>query len=215
MFISLGPICRVMQRGHSRRTLLATVAGLGSAALAGCSELSNRPLSSLPDPPPAPVDDISGTKVRSDTVVTLFGDVDLGGENQRSEAEVLTEESDVSELDFHTQHPAAVELEAFTAGTNFDSRSVYLFQARVRACNEFHLTAVTYADGDLDVEFCEGRRPADVACNLDGEGTVGFAIRLPFADIDVSTLGLGMKTGCEGVRHSEIDGLETETGGDR
>lgn len=203
-----------MPTDPSRRTLLSTVAGVGSAALAGCSELTRRPIGSLPAPPPEPVDDITATKVRSDTVVTLFGDVDLAGENQGSAAEVVTGQSDLSELEFHTEHPAGVELEDFTAETDFDSRSVYLFQARVQACEAFHLTAVTYADGDLNVEFCRGRRPADVACSLDGEGTVGFAIRLPFADIDVSTLGLGIKTGCEGVRHSGIDGLETETGGE-
>lgn len=204
-----------MQRGHSRRTLLATVAGLGSAALAGCSELSNRPLSSLPDPPPEPVDDITATKVRSDTVVTLFGDADLTGENQRAETEVLTGQSDVSELEFHTQHQAAAELETFTSGTDFDSRSVYLFQASVPACEEIHLTGVTYAAGDLDVEFCRGRLPADVACSLDARETVGYAIRLPFADIEISTLGLGLGGECEGERHVGIAGHASETGGDQ
>lgn len=203
-----------MPRDPSRRTLLATVAGLGSAALAGCSELSRRPMSSLPAPPPEHIDDITATKVRSETVITLFGDVDLSGEDQRAETEVVTGQSDVSELVFHTDHPAAAELKEFTAQTDFESRSVYLFQARVQDCEAFHLTAVTYAGGDLDVDFCRGRRPADVSCSQDGEETVGFAIRLPVADIHVSTLGLGIRGECEGVRPSGIDGLETDTGGE-
>lgn len=183
----------------SRRALLAAAGGIGMGALSGCSSLSRRPLGSLPAPPPAPVEDLSVQKVRVAEVASLFGEEPLEVGTRETTHEFLTSSSELAELAFSTDREAGRRLQRFAEDTDFGARSVFLFQSTVGACEDYHLIGVRYADGNLDTEFCVDLRPADVSCEADSYETVAYAIRLPFTDVSLSSIGFGTDYGCDGA----------------
>lgn len=197
----------------SRRALLASVGTLGMASLAGCGGFSRRSLESLPAPPSKPLQDLQVHKIRIEEPVRLFGTVEEDAEGPNPNYEFVDSAAELDSLDWNEQVAAAADLREFLAETDFEARTAMAFQTTVSACREYHLVQIRYSDGDIDSEFCRGLRPADVACSEGTEHTVGFGIRLPLTDLDLSTVGWGTGRCEDTVGHYLDTRLET-AGGD-
>lgn len=175
----------------SRRTLLASVGSLGTASLAGCDGLSRRSLESLPAPPSESLDDVEVHKVRTVESSWMFH-TNSEGEQRRPSHEFLDSREELEGLEWNGALDAATDLRTFLSETDFTTRSAMAFQEPIDACRVYHLLQVRYTEGDLDTEFCRGLRPADVACSEGVEHTVGFGIRLPITDVEVTSIGWGI-----------------------
>lgn len=196
-----------------RRALLSSVAGLAATGLAGCSGLSERPLGALPSPPPEPITDLQERKIRVDEPIDLFRVDGAEADDSTATHDLVAKRSDLDGVRFNSEVRAALDMRDFVEATDFEDHVVVLFEQRVNACLEHHLVQIAYGDGDLDTEFCQSLRPADEACDPDREATVGYAIRLPFADVDIGSFGWGTGRGCEGITRFE-DAAGESQGGD-
>ena len=201
-----------MKPASTRRSLLATLGGVGTAGLAGCSGLGGSQRLTLPPPPPEPVEHYTVGKIRHPEETPLFGEADSDEEIHRSNSDVLTSADDVDSLEFDTEIEAATLLRDFLADTDFSANSVYLLQVPVSACHRYRLVRVIYGNGDLDAEFCQEYRSAAVDCDPERKEMVAFAIRLPFPDISIDTLGTGSGRNCPDY---DLDGSTVVNLGDQ
>ena len=196
----------------TRRSLLATVGSLGVAGLAGCSSPTQGSLHSLPAPPPEPVEDLTVFKVRSTDHRGLFR-TNEQSDGYRTTHEVIDTPEDLEGVHFNSELAAATDLEAFVNRVDLDQHVLILYQQESNACVDHHLVEVAYGEDDLDLEFCRETRPADVACSQEERRWIGFAIVLPFAEMDLSSFGYGSGRRCRGTMTIEAITPDSESGG--
>ena len=102
--------------------------------------------------------------------------------------------------------PESQALQEYAAGTNFQDESVWLFSQPIEGCHEYRLLWVSIESNDeIDAEFCQPRRPADVECDADTHHTVGYAIRMPISGETVSLEGTGTSHRCTRNRGRYFD----------
>lgn len=202
----------------SRRHALQASGSALFAALAGCNgtesvsrSVPRNPRDSLEDVTILKIRNTAGTPMvveRSDETTSK----DTGGSSRRRGhmLEHVTDEPDQSmrELVFPEDVPGAQRLRTFFAETDFETQSIYLQQAPVRACYKRRLQGVFREDDGVDAEFCRDLRPADVACEADAWATTVFAIRLQFPGDDFSSVGSGGSSSC---RHPYLDPVDPDT----
>lgn len=196
----------------TRRSLLAAMGSIGIAGLAGCSGRTQGSLYSLPAPPPEPVEDLTVFKVRSTDDRGLFR-TNEQSDGYRTTHEVIDTPADLDDVRFNPELAAATDLEEFVNRIDLDQHALVLHQQESNACMDHHLVAVAHGEDDLDLEFCQETRPADMACDQEEHQWVGFAIVLPFSEMDVSSFGYGSGRGCRDTMTIEATTPDPGSGG--
>ncbi|MFB6160193.1 MAG: hypothetical protein ABEJ61_03345 [Haloferacaceae archaeon] len=192
----------------SRRRALHAAVSTAVAALAGCSGEAS--VSSSPTPAPDDarrVTDYELKQVRNADGVALFGRSDAdeptptestpGGVGAPSASTHLTGPEELSAFAF-ADVPQATALARFVRATDFETRSVYLYQRSIPACYDLRLVGVRRRSDSVTANFCRDLKPADVACERGDRDTVGVAVRLPFAGDGFSGHGTGLRGSCGG-----------------
>lgn len=186
----------------SRRRALQAVAGTGAVALAGCRGTTTG-TRELPRAPREHITDIEAIKarntdgrplIRTGDTETAQDDVDL--RQQVSAVYHLTDDADLEQLRFQAGADTR-ELRAFLTTTDFASRSVYLHQRPVAECYITRLVGVFRRGGDIEAQFCQVLRPADVACDSDAQDVIAVAIRLPFPGDEIVDVGTDYQRECD------------------
>ncbi|WP_135664376.1 hypothetical protein [Halorhabdus rudnickae] len=209
-----------------RRALLAVASG--AAALAGCGGSGDERATIDDRSDRDPIDDYEVTSVRNEDGAVLFTegdpptatDTDVPIRYRRRGRSVIVSSDALDGITF-ADVPEAERLRTFASATDFETASLYLSSQTVDACHEIRLRSVTVEwDGSTDIhphtQFCQGTRPADVACSTDTVHTVGFAIRLPVAADSSSGSGSGMSSQCRpgpSSRQGSFDADVTPAGG--
>lgn len=187
----------------SRRRALRVAASTAVAALAGCDARTNGSTPTRTVESKDVVTDYETRRARSpagDPIVRPADpeETEEGGEGSRR-VEVMNHLTDSSDLDAWTfaRTDGASALRAFVEATDFESRSVLLFQGTVPACYDVRLVSVTREPDSVHADFCRARKPADVACDRNEEDVTAIAVRLPFTGDSFSGLGYGMGSSCD------------------
>lgn len=198
----------------SRRRALHMLATTTVLGLAGCNTDS---LGDTDEAVSHPVTEYAVEKVRTSATKWLFDT----GETEASTDDFgslpykhVTDESDVSRLRF-ADNRAARRLASYVRETDFESRSVYVYQHEVGACYDLRLVSVRRQPADLHVSFCRDLKSASVDCRSDRTDVTGFAIRLPFPGDSITSIGSGYGSSCDRTsRLASAGGNRTEAGTD-
>jgi len=140
--------------------------------------------------------------VRDEDGAALFTRRDEFSDGHAGGYDHLKSTEDLAELTF-ADVPAARTLRKFSADTDFEERSIYLFAQSVPACYTVELRHVEVDANGPSAQFCRSLRPVDAECNADAEHTAGYAIRLPFTGENHSGMGSGMSSSCSRPRRPE------------
>lgn len=176
----------------SRRQTLSALTGGLAVALAGCQgEASVESPSSVEQR----VENYEVERARNEDGVALFARGDDLDSTRPGGYYHLVSQGDVDGLAF-ADVPEARTLREFSAATDFESESVYLYAHEVAACYEIRLTRVAVDGNGPSAHFCRDLRPVDADCEADAHSTVGYAIRLPFSGDEYSGVGSGMSSSC-------------------
>lgn len=203
----------------SRRRALRVAASAAVAALAGCEARTSGSTATPAVEPKDVVTDYEVRRVRNPAGDPIVRPADPeereegGEESQSRQTEVMNHLTDASDLDAWTFAGTddASALRAFVGATDFESRSVLLYQRKVPACYEIRLVSVTRESDSVHADFCRARKPADVACDRNDEDVTAIAVRLPFAGDSFHGIGYGMSSSC-GRRARPLDFDEDENG---
>jgi len=177
----------------SRRQTLSTLAGGLAAALAGCRGTDSSDGS--PDRFERRVENYEVKRVRDEDGAALFTRHDEFPDGHAGGYHHLKSTEHLAELTF-ADVTAARTLREFSADTDFEERSIYLFAQSVPACYTVELRHVEVDRNGPSAQFCRDLRPVDVECETDAEHTAGYAIRLPFTGENHSGMGSGMSSSC-------------------
>ncbi|UWG46602.1 Uncharacterized protein HSRCO_0303 [Halanaeroarchaeum sp. HSR-CO] len=201
----------------TRREALAA-ATTGLAMLAGCTGSETSETRRAPAPREDPIAH-EFVHVREPTATPLFVRRDrTTTRDERPEprggGDYLVTAEEVEQWEFAATD-AGERLRTFTAETDFETESVFLYATPVGECREIHLQQVAVdPDGNPQVDFCRSTRPADVACSAESRQMVGFAIRLPITGEGSSGFGTGMGSHCNRPeRPPAFDATVTVEGG--
>lgn len=209
----------------SRRRALQVVASTAVAALAGCNARTSDS-DSLPSVGSENVvTDYEVRRARNAAGDPVFGPADAeeetGTPRRVGAMGHLTDASDLDEWAFAGTDEASA-LRSFVVATDFETRSVLLYQREVPACHDVRLVSVTRESDSVHADLCRTRKPADVACDRDDVDVTAIAIRLPFAGDSFDGYGSGTSTSCDRrARPLDFDGTDadatanaTEAGGE-
>lgn len=176
----------------SRRQTLSTLAGGLAVSLAGCRGDDS---SESPSRLNRRVTDYEVERVRNEDGAALFTRRDEFPEDHAGGYDHLKTAADLDELTF-ADVPEARALRTFSADTDFEEQSIYVFARAVPACYALELRHVEVDRSGPSAQFCRSLRPVDVECDADAEHTVGYAIRLPFSGENHSGMGSGTSSSC-------------------
>lgn len=183
----------------SRRQTLSSLAGGLAVALAGCrGEASDESVSGdvqRRGDEEQRVEEYELERVRNTDGATLFSRSQELRSDRPGGYDHLTSREDLEEYTFGDV-PEARALREFSAATDFESESVYLYARQVEACYNLRLQRVEVDDGSPSAHFCRDLRPVDEECEADVHHTAGYAIRLPFPGDRYSGKGAGMSSSC-------------------
>lgn len=176
----------------SRRQTLAAVAGGLAVAAAGCQGDAS---DESPSRAERRVEDYELERVRVEDGVALFTRGDELSEDRAGGYDHLQSADELAALTF-ADRPEARTLREFSADTDYESESVYLYADTVPACYSIELRRIEVDGGGPSAQFCRDLRPVDAECGADAEHTVGYAIRLPFPGDEHTGMGSGMSSSC-------------------
>lgn len=180
----------------SRRRALRAVTTCVTIGLAGCSESPKAEYETVTheateDDTLEPVTDFELKTVRTTKNTWLFRHADeensdeQGTPYQEQPPEynhyVHTSLQD-QPIEFNDQRSEMETLVEFTKETDFDNRSVILFQRDIPECYDLYLTTLERGETHLNVGFCRKPKSEDVDCEDSPVETQGIAIRLPFSE---------------------------------
>ena len=102
----------------------------------------------------------------------------------------------------------------FVEETDFDRETLYFEQRTVEECYRLELCYVTWSQTEIDTQYGNYYRDADVSCRVDTDDTEAWFIRVP--DVldpeQVSSHGSGWSsTGCRYPRHMRTSAEESTT----
>ncbi|MCG1003333.1 MULTISPECIES: hypothetical protein [Halobacterium] len=182
----------------SRRRALHALGTATAVALAGCSSSDGEF--------EEPADSRRGDRVTDYELLTVrtSGDDALFWEGERPTSDnrqpggytYINTESALNDVTFVDSEPAG-KLAAFVRETDYDSESILVQSRPVKECYDLHLRGVWREDDGFQTAFCSRLRSADVACSKGDKQTVGMAIRLPFAEDDVTSMGTRWSSSCD------------------
>ncbi|CQH57287.1 uncharacterized protein HHUB_2509 [Halobacterium hubeiense] len=196
----------------SRRRALHALGTATAVALAGCSSSDD---DGFEEPPGGGrgdrVTDYELRTVRASAAEPVFwkGERPADGEPSVGGHAYVATEDDLADVSFGDGGPAE-ELEAFVRATDYGSESALLQQRPVRECYDLRFRGVWREDDGFQTSFCSYLRPADVACSSGDRQTVAVAIRFPFVEDDVTSMGSSWSSSCD----RRPDPVVADSGGD-